>query len=377
MKKLFYIIILILFTCITHAQEATLINYILHPCERDEMSNLNLIQERIIEKTYRHDTLSITVVNIMNCCSGDKGIIEVLDDSLFLFSLFPDSVPVINRNGDTTGWDEPPLCDCECCFTLEYEIAGIEQKDYIVFINGKEIELRLNKYKEPGYFIYEGDTMYYSDSEGYSYQYSFYESGKLKIIRKQKYPNHIWTTFYENGQVKEKTNFYKSFFDRTIEYFTEKGIHHNTKIFSDTGYQIIEYYDNGEIFETGQYLEVEYPGPDTIIYDSVLFNIYETKICGSKYCDIRTGIWCTYYENGVLESKGSYLPREFTTLMPMVKDSSNTWEVIDNTSFDRMGMFAVLSTYLKDGIWECYNENGELIRKEYYSGGLLREIYNY
>ncbi|MCF8299169.1 MAG: hypothetical protein K9J13_16595 [Saprospiraceae bacterium] len=220
--KHFIIILLFPFTSV-FGQSVELIDYTLYPCDKDEMVNLQLYQKRIIEKHFLSDTLVIKVTTVMNCCSGEKGSATLLNDTIKLLSDFSDSVPVYGIKGDTIGWKEPVICDCECCFTIEYKIKGVQNQDYKITINGELIDVLPNKYIPESYKIVDNDTLFFHDNNGYMYSYTYYKSGKVRSVRKQKYPYYYWKTYYENGQLKTKTEFYKDFDNAIIKEYDEKG----------------------------------------------------------------------------------------------------------------------------------------------------------
>lgn len=201
MKKLVLLLSVLLSTAISYAQDPVLIGFKILPCDYKESVNLEVYQKRIISQEYRSDTLEITLTTVMNCCDGDTGMLKYTPDTLFFSTGFLPT-PVVNENGDTIGWDEPQLCDCECCFTMTYTVAGLPQKDYVIVMNGKPLELRSDKYAEPGFMVRNGDTLYYNDSEGFMYSYSFGENGKVKFMKKSKYPKFFYYTYYESGNLK-------------------------------------------------------------------------------------------------------------------------------------------------------------------------------
>jgi len=209
MRKTAFILLIVLISVINvGAQNPTLIVFRIDPCNWNESANLHLYQKRIISQLYRADTLEITLTTVLNCCDGDTGMLKYTPDTLYFNTgILP--TPVVDEKGDTTGWNEPALCDCECCFTMTYVVAGLPQNDYVIMMEGKQLELRSNKYVEPSYTVKNGDTLYYNDAEGYWYRYSFHPNGQVSLMRKEKYPNHFWYTYYENGNLKSELEFHK------------------------------------------------------------------------------------------------------------------------------------------------------------------------
>lgn len=202
---------LLLTTCWLQAQNPTLIDFKINPCNWNESANLHLYQKRIISQLYRTDTLEITLTTVLNCCYGDTGMLKYTPDTLYFdIGILP--TPVVNEKGDTIGWDDPSWCDCECCFTMTYVVAGLPQNDYVIMMKEEQLELRSNKYIEPSYTVKNSDTLYYNDAEGYWYhQYTFYPNGQVSHMRKEKYPNHFWYSYYENGNLKSVREFHKDY----------------------------------------------------------------------------------------------------------------------------------------------------------------------
>lgn len=187
------------------------------------MNNLDIYQKRIIDKELNTDTLVLMVTTVMNCCSGEKAVVSMKRDTLNLISDYADSIPTLNHVGDTIGWHETEMCDCNCCFTMEYKIKGVSDTSLTVNLNGDVIRLLPNKYLPPSFTIYKGDSLFYHDNEGFKYQYSYYESGNLKFVRKQKYPDYTWTNYYENGQIKSELVFYKVIDNSIFKEYDEDG----------------------------------------------------------------------------------------------------------------------------------------------------------
>ncbi len=205
------------------SQNIELIGYKLFPCDKEEMINLDIYQTRIVDKELKKDTLILRVTTVMNCCSGEKAIVFLKNDTLNLISDYADSIPVLNQIGDTIGWHETEICDCDCCFTLEYKIKGVGDTGLVITLNGDMIRLLANKYLPPSFIIYKGDKLFYHDNEGFKYQYGFYESGNLKLVIKQKHPDYMRTVYYENGQIKSERVYYKDIDNAIFKEYDEDG----------------------------------------------------------------------------------------------------------------------------------------------------------
>ncbi len=158
----------------------------------------------------------------------------------------------------------------------------------------------------------------------------------------------------------------------TLRRWTRSGLLAYMEINSDTGFLSIDFWnETGTIFQWGTYSHYSDISGSYIIRDSTTFDIYESERCNTR-CFVPTGTWFMFHENGVLESEGKYLPQAFTVKYPIV-DSAGIAVVVKKTGFDEIILSGILCiTFLKDGAWNYYSENGEKIREEYYKGGLLK-----
>lgn len=146
------------------------------------------------------------------------------------------------------------------------------------------------------------------------------------------------------------------------------------EIYSDSGYIEIDYYDNGNLSQIGQWKRMTEQKYDIVIYDSTNWDIYEATEC--KYpCFQRSGIWKTFYKNGVLRSEGKYLPIKFSISYPTLKDSNGVSQIIPKTSFSVIPELIYIGcyTYLFDGNWIYYTEEGKIEKIMEYQNGLPKK----
>ncbi len=190
------------------AQQIELVDYIKYPCGESHYIDYYYFQERIIENSFISDTLTLLIATTMNCGSGDVAYISVSEDTIHLYSDFPDSIPNIDDKGDTISWGEAESYDCTCCFTLEYKIKGISHNHYVVSINDKVIEKLPNKYILP-LINDSGDTTVFIDKEGFFHKKTYDLLGKLRLERKEN--SEYWNTkfYYKNGQLRREEEFDK------------------------------------------------------------------------------------------------------------------------------------------------------------------------
>lgn len=192
-----------------------------------EEDHLYSLQNRIVFQEIKDSIYIIEIAVIANCCIGDFGKVEALEDTLKLF-YYGQEYPEINEKGDTKGWFSEE-CECDCCFHFKYYIKGLNQNNYIVFANNKRIEHSSHKYKtQPLKFdIVNGDTINYYDIYGFKqgihilknkegkeivnmhyvddfaidgvYIRRFYDSGEIKL-----------EVFKSNGEVSKEIEYYKN-----------------------------------------------------------------------------------------------------------------------------------------------------------------------
>ena len=110
------------------------------------------------------------------------------------------------------------LCGCNCCFSIEYEIQGLPLSEYEIYFKGKLIKQSSDYYKvvAPTFEVYNGQTINRSNKYGFreGIWMSFYDNGKLKEI--SEYADRVW---YWEDEPSWKKQFYESgslsFFSRT------------------------------------------------------------------------------------------------------------------------------------------------------------------
>jgi len=173
------------------------------------------LKDRISSMEYVNGLLHIQVNFSEHCCPTFDPAISFEDNRLELLS-------------DTVADNE--ICMCVCCFSIEYQIAGLTGKDFEVYFNGKKIE--------------ESDDYY----ETQEVTYEYYQGEKINLTNKYGFKEGIWMSFHDNGAI-----------SHFVE-FPEEVLYHETnplwhKNFSEKG-QLIYYdrkdssqswFDDGEV----------------------------------------------------------------------------------------------------------------------------------
>ena len=196
--------------------------------------SLHLIQKRIVSQQLLNDTFNIEVATWLNCVQSQVGKAILSNNTLLLTSSEKPFIPTqfdISNTGDTI-WEEREVADCDCCFHFKYAITGLSKIPKVVNLNNEIIQLNSNKYLPPTYRNYFGKSYITSDSEGYTYGYTFYDSQKIKRIRKLKSGYWKITTFFESGGIKRETEMIGDFDTRIETTYDRNGIileHYDTK----------------------------------------------------------------------------------------------------------------------------------------------------
>jgi hypothetical protein len=169
--------------------------------------------DRITNVTVQNGVTFLTVSFSDNCCAEFKPQIQFRDNALYL-------LPYKKYAGD--------YCDCDCCFSIQFAIEGLEGKQYETYFNGTKIKISNDHYSPvaPTYAIHDGDTINQTNRYGFKERLwmEFYDNGILKSL--QQYPEN--NLYHDSGATWEK-EFYSngklSFFSRkdTMEWWFEDG----------------------------------------------------------------------------------------------------------------------------------------------------------
>ena len=268
------------------------------------------LQNRITNLKTNGGITFLTVNFSDNCCADFNPLIDFENNKLML-------LPYKEYIGD--------YCACNCCFSINFEIEGIEMEDYEVYFKGKKIELSENHYKtvEASYETYKGEQINrvnkYGFREGAWMQ--FYENGKQKSFIKYPEssiyyePRPEWSKrFSESGKL-----LYYSRKDTTESWFEDGELKSQTIEYSsgDTTFEkSFRKYENRQLQE--KYLERHYPTIFTSEFDSTYKGtgsrwdyIYKEEYYSngqSKYLQGKDTSY-TWYENGKIKIK-SFNSRE-------------------------------------------------------------------
>lgn len=150
----------------------------------------------------------------------------------------------------------------------------------------------------------------------------------------------------------------------------------NLKLVYETGFFEIcssltgpycEYYESGKIKTDGAYAFA-----DSIACINCYDRDGERPVTKAHSHSEKAGLWQEFFENGALKSSGHYKGIHETTHIvhpkPVYKNGAGVFTPGDYTE-----------DYLKDKQWSYYNEQGQLIKEEFYYNGSLtdQEIYQY
>lgn len=154
---------------------------------------------------------------------------------------------------------------------------------------------------------------------------SYYPNGELhsKGFNKNNLREGVWSIWYYSGKLGNKLNYKQNKLDGLF----------------------ITYYENGQIMFIGNYKE-----------------------------DAQIGLWKEYYEKGNLKSEGNYCE----DIAPVFLNYDNIDSLIieyPNLIDDKIFLNYTLD--FKSGKWCYYNEEGKIIREEFYQKGKLKETIDF
>lgn len=199
---------LLLYSGLVFAQQPNLVDVKLRKNKRDKVKLVSWkalpcdgtydpyrLVSRIIELEVIDAKTYITVNFVDNCCAVFKPQIQFKNDKLYLMPY------------DSTSIGE--LCGCDCCFSIQYEISGLNN-DYNLYFKDKPIKQSNDYYKvvNPAYEVYNGEIINRTNKYGFQEGpwVSFYESGKVEEISKYAdtvlyvEDSPLWVKqFYESG----------------------------------------------------------------------------------------------------------------------------------------------------------------------------------
>lgn len=179
------------------------------------MTNLGMINERIISYHISKDTIKVKIGVIDNCAFQDSALAILYGDTLELRVETKSNV----------------VMDCECYFEFNFEIIASLDTNLTIRYKNLPIVLSDKKYGIVKYKINGNDSLIVKDELGNYYQYFYYETGELKRISIKR------DGYWEN-----------------IEYFKSGSIKSLRQIFGDFNLQIIREWD-----ENGKLLNYENP----------------------------------------------------------------------------------------------------------------------
>ncbi len=283
------------------------------------------LQNRITTFEMKDEVTFITVNFSDNCCADFKPIIEFKDNKLIL-------LPYREYFGN--------YCSCNCCFSINFEIEGIEKSDYEIYFKDKKIEFSENHYKtvEPSFETHNGK--------------------QINRMNKCGFKEGIWIQFFENGNQKNIVKYPNSsiYYEPRSEW---------SKHFSESGKLV--YFSRKDTteswFEDGELKSqtIEYTLGDTTFEKS--FRKYENRQLNEKYLERHYPTFFTSEFDATYKSTGSrwdYIYKEeyYSDGQPKYvqgKDTSYTWFENGKVKFKSYN----------SGKLE-YDEQGRLIKRSFH-----------
>jgi hypothetical protein len=222
--KLILITIILLTSQIAHSQTGKLVYF--HGELFDEVHGMRAIK-RIIKQEYKNNTCIIKVATTNKFGTPNTGSYEIKNDTIFLeYAYIPDTIKTViydSINNDTLIVEETsiPYFLCDMYYELDYEIEGIENKNYIIFLNKTQLKLNDKKYLPASYKQIKTksgkkDSIIEYDDEGYVYEheYDYNHEVLIKLIKKGDYNKDFFykkiTEYFPTGQVKSEIEHFYS-----------------------------------------------------------------------------------------------------------------------------------------------------------------------
>ena len=233
-----------------------------------------------------------------------------------------------------------------CSFSTEEIDKIMNQRLEREFIEGKK-QGEFTRYSVSGQIEERG---YYIDHKADSKYTWYYKNG---VVEGQKYckegkrlgdsvPNFLYgvkhgefTSFYDNGQIKERGSYVN-------------GIQHG---------EFTSFYDNGQIKERGNYVNGKKHGEFTSYYDSGQVEERENFVDGKKH-----GKYAWYYNNGMVKGQGHFVDGKKHGEYNWYYDSG---QVKEQLSFKRGE---------KRRTYTLYHENGQIMKRGNIVGHIAKKL---
>ncbi len=242
------------------------------------------IKNRISNVEKSGDLIKITINFSENCCAEFDPAINFVDNKLYLLPF--------TKKSDV-------YCACDCCFSIEYDISGLNDKNFEIYFKDKKVEYSENYYDtiSPSFETFQDEIINRTNKYGFmeGKWMSFYDDCSINSIRVfppsvlyfEAYP--LWTKlFYQNGKlaVYDRNDTVQEWFeDGTIQYES-----YEYSVGDTTFKYVFSLYDNRNLRVKS--LQKDYP----VIHRSKYNDCYEAK--GSKFPYVYKE---EYYENGQSE----------------------------------------------------------------------------
>jgi antitoxin component YwqK of YwqJK toxin-antitoxin module len=341
MKKIIVYSILSMINSICYGQSQINVEVISKTrCDRN--TDTEKIQNRIINKTFKNDTLRVVIGIIVNCGGISNVRANFTNDTInFTFEDGRVEYDTIVKKGKKIPRSLIVQTKCDCYFEFEFMAYKVSKEPEFISFNGEEFKYFAEKYKiyPVKYDIAGVDTINLSDRYGSKQgKWTKTENSRITINDKYKFEG-----FYVDNEIKslDFTIFNKV---GRIKYKEEKRGFDTTKI--------VSYYESGQIeYESTQ---------NGANGGSITHHFYENGLNSRIYTDnhsVRTEqlfykdgklkklttlpdpvIWREYYPNGILKYERLYS-----------KNKDNIWAKYFYNNGKVMSVFYIKSSKKKNG----------------------------
>ncbi|MFN7494621.1 MAG: hypothetical protein ACK5RG_17000 [Cyclobacteriaceae bacterium] len=291
----------------------------------DQTYDPGRLQNRLTRLDTRDGIVSITVNFTENCCAQFNPVIEFKGDKLYLYPY--------KEYGDE-------ICECDCCFSINYEISGIEAKNLKVYFKDEEVKLSEDHYRtrEPT-FVWHNGT-------------------KINRINKYGFQEGIWKEFYENGDLKKVTHYpelslyYEPRFEWSKSYYPSGRLKNYSR--KDT---IESWFEDGEL--KGQF--INYSSKDTVFEKGIMK--HSNRQLKERFLQRQYNtVFKSEFDSGTDKTgrELDYLYKE-----EYYENGNRKFLHASDTSFTWYESGQLKEKQYRNGTTE-YNEQGQLIKKSFH-----------
>jgi antitoxin component YwqK of YwqJK toxin-antitoxin module len=276
----------------------------------DRYTDIERVQNRVITKTFKNDTLRVVIGIVVNCGGISNVRANFTNDTInFTFEDGQVEYDTIIKRGKKIPRSFIVQTKCDCYFELDFKAFKVLTEPKFIHFNGEEFKYFTEKYKTypVKYDVIESDTINLSDRYG-SKQGKWTKIEDARITPSDKYKfygfyvdNEIksldFTIFNRFGRIKYKEE--RRGFDTTkvVSYYENGQIkHESTRNGTNGGSITHHFYENGMISRI-------YTNNNNVNTEQLFYEDGKLKKLTALP---KPAIWQEYYQNGILKYERLY-----------------------------------------------------------------------